>query len=143
MHTRIASAIVGAIFGALVIGPLCERTQPYVRTNGRITPAEPTRGQEVVIEYDVAVWRRCDGEAVRHVIDGNGMDHEYVPHRAIIPQLAKDAPVFRLTFVLPNANDKSTENEWTYYADMKYRCNWTQRFWPITEQTPRIRFRVK
>ncbi len=144
MRTRLPAAIVGAIFGVFVIGPLCDRSLPYQRSNGRIKPtetAEIERGREVKVTYDTIIWRRCPGVVVRHVVDGDRRDHDYKPHEATIPLQARDDPVFSIKFVLPPATEESLRADWEYYADIKYQCNWTQWFWPLSERTPMIRFR--
>jgi hypothetical protein len=145
MPQRVFSAIIGVVVGVTTITPLIDRAAPYKRTTGKITPAdgyhEIERGGLVAVNYDTVVWRRCPGDAVRHVIDGNGLDHEYAPHAAAIYDQPQDNLGFTIQFSLPIANDKSLEKDWVYFVNMRYWCNWTQKIWPIYEQTPKIYFR--
>lgn len=133
--------------GIFVVEPLFDRTEPYQRIEGRIVAPNggiPKRGTEVEVEYSTKVIRRCPGKATRHVIDGNGMDHDYKPHPATIVGLPKDEPTYSITFVLPSTNDKSVEKDWEYYSDLEYYCNWTQWYiFPIRSKTPTIKFRVQ
>lgn len=142
MPRRLAYGVVGILLGVFVIVPVIDRGDPYERFNGRIIPNTPSRGQEVTIEFDAKIWKRCPGKATRHVIDGNGADHDYKPHEAFIYDLPQADPVLRVKFVLPSTNDKSIEKDWEYYVDLEYYCNWTQRYiYPIKSRTPSIWFR--
>lgn len=136
----VPAALVGIIFGMYVVEPILDRSPPFVRSGGAIEPVNPTRGKEVEISYNVVIYRRCPGKIVRHVIDGAGMDHDYVSHEAMIVHQEKDDPTFKIKFILPGSTDAALKKPWTYYVDAEYRCNWTQSIWPIHERTPPITF---
>jgi hypothetical protein len=146
MPRRLISPTVGAIIGWLVVGPALDRTPPYTRSGGMIVPAPPeteiVRGRSVQVMYDVKIWRRCPGKVTRHIIDGATIDHDYASKEALVFGQAKDDPVFRQEFILPMSTPQAVANDWQYYADIDYYCNWTQHIYPIKERTPTINFRV-
>lgn len=142
MNYRLRCHLVAAFVTGITVGPLtllvADRTVPFEIYSGRIEPENPHPGDRVEIIWTGDRHRDCPGDVERKLIDAWGAPHLIAGAEAQYTKSENPQPVvrsFRLPLNLPPGKT-------TYIATSKFYCNFTQKWWPIVVERPRVEFTV-
>lgn len=139
-----AAGYVGILVG--------DRLPPYEHDYGIISPANPTEGQQVEIEWTMKkVNRVCPGWVQRQIYNqDNVLICNYglepaIRREQLYSQQASDGPPNRLNRLFKLC-DRATAGPARYRAYTCYQCNWLQEMYPsrleICQYTPDVHFMI-
>lgn len=151
-RARILILIPLLAIGAYVGFLLGDRLPPYEHDYGTISPANPTEGQDVEIEWTMKkINRICPGWVQRQIYDkDNVLICNYgvepaIRREQLYSQQGSDGPPNRLNRVFKLC-DRARAGPATYRAFTCYQCNWLEEMYPIRLQicqyTPDVNFMI-
>jgi hypothetical protein len=138
----------GIIIGGLVVGPttymLVDREPPHFRYGGKIEPHEVRAGDTAIVTWNIQTNRKCEewkgGEGVeRQIIDSSGKITTMEPTAAVAGNTGSSTEVIVRQIIIPMG---LTYGHARYRSIARFKCNWTQRWFPIEIKTPEIPFIV-
>jgi hypothetical protein len=139
-----ALAVTAMVVLSVTTYMLFDNTPPYVfiPEESRIVPSQASGGDFVTVKWKVHVNRACKGNLRRILFDPKTKvflatyDNEAVA--VAVGQLQNG--YLNKTFLLPRVIQKGPIG---YRAELHYRCNVLQNFFPLNITTPDLFFEIK
>lgn len=142
-RTSIVAAFVSILLVGVPLWMLLDRDPPFVVTNGRIDPPNPTVNSSIEITWDIKPKRSCQpssaAKVTRTIIDSKGVRHTYAPVPAVYgtPEQSEPDEIMRPVPLPENITGPAK-----YTSIACYVCNPLQQLWPICIQLPEIPFEI-
>jgi len=130
-------------FVAPAMWMMLDRTPPYIRVSGSITPTEASPGETVSAHWTIRPIRICvphgyKNTVTRSIVDSKGIVHHYDP-TPITESVQQNSPSIETTFQLPASLPPGPAR---YHSEACYACNPIQEFMPVCVTEPDITFTI-
>lgn len=142
-QNAVAAFIAIAIF-APVLWMALDRAPPFLVTNGRIDPPNPTTNGSITVTWDIRATRSCqpssNATVTRTIVDSKGVRHTYAPVHAVYGTPEQHEPdEIKRRIPLP----ENITGHARYSSIACYACNPLQEYlWPICIQMPEVDFEI-